>query len=293
MASKTKIFAGIIACMLINASADAVTVTEIKTDLQIIKRSQSIPRITLGMSILQNIPTFTEILTEPISRTWIAKLNRQLTISYEPYEGVEFTDVQKEQLRNITYRTIYVACRLDALFSDPLPWTDGRPYLEWLEQTINRIVYSSDPDIIQYYNERSIYLNANQALSNFANGDLTSWNADGGSLGFYNFISIINHEARHGDEVMHTDCNGRSNMDESLQNLGSHGVNALFLHWMRWKLPPEMVDQAIAEYGEGFLNPSAYVWRMCTFDEGSWLLDPADSNWVFSISGHFLPPVSF
>jgi len=235
--------------------------------------------------------TFDEIIAEAIPQSWMDQFDADFEIEFTVSGVLEFSETDKEEIVNGTYRSVYLVDRLDSYFTKPLPWTEGKRYYDWLKDTIAGISFTPDPNAVSYccFNNM-IILRGLEMRDNYRNllytltTSTTPWYDYRAGMSAYDAgAATITHEARHNNGLNHADCNGFTNMDGTLQMVGSYGVNYMFVYWMEYMLPQVMVDEVIASYGHDKLfDGSLYISRMCTYNESSQELGEEDITWLDS-----------
>ena len=232
-------------------------------------------------------PDLENVAEIQVPQYWINKFNQD----FEIYLDDSFTSEEKGKLKSGLYKAVYIASLIDSYFEKPLPWTNNKSYYDWLNDAIKGFKFK-DWDEGSWSDEGYIEYDGNNFLENLNTQEENDiWYDGSAGMGFFSrFIVITTHEARHGDGLHHKPCppgtKTTNNTDESLREMGAHGVSFLFMHWMRHFLPEEIIEshtvqQFLVYSNKGFLE------RLCSFDNDTRVLSDEDNEWLKEVSGHY------
>ena len=168
--------------------------------------------------------------------TWVdGKVEDEI---WQTYDGVGFTQSSPDPAK------VVVFAKLDVLrhqgFAEPLPFTNGKSIYDHVRTFVKKI-----------YVSLGCQSNTGGHGSMSLNRNFTVWDLrESGTPGkpeacknvpgkprlalYISPLYLFVHEARHSEpgEPGHVECNGRGNMDPSLENGSGHAAAALYLMWV-------------------------------------------------------------
>lgn len=243
-----------------------------------------------------SLPSLNDLAKEEPSQEWKDDFDMSINILFYPYVDAkgyshEFTETEKNLIKKAMYRAVHTMDRISKYFKKPLPWTDGKSYFDWINDTVKEFAFYASPSEsggAASFSEKTIFLSGYKVLKDIESGAFEAFSYPFPELiekyGVIGWIDIITHEARHLNGPVHSSCRGSDNMDTNLRMMGAHGVNVLWRHWVKNLLPSQMLEKAMLENSES-LRYESFIGRMCSLDTSSGLLELEDQQFVINASG--------